>query len=546
MIPDITSGNGVTIYWEGVTTNEWGVVIPGETATATVNVTINSAFTDDLELPFRIDGDDYGTDPHFLTGTLVLSSAAPTMNWFSLQSTSGTIEPGQQDQINYTFNAADLSVGEYSALMTVSSNDPASPTLQVPISLEVSNPVTIVITSPQGGESWLGGSSQAITWNYSGTANSVNFHYSTDGGVNWISGGVKGSSPGANAFNWVLPLSASENCKVRLTDRVAPNYQAISQTFSIIGPSIVVDPSTISYGTVLIGSTALESFSISNPGTAALTGNISTPLGYSVSTGGMSSSRSASGDRNTLPYTIPAGSDATFILGFTPTAQQLYLGSVIITHNAGGSNRTINLTGTGGKPVIDLSATTFSQVLDPVSSSEQTLTIANLGTYELTFELAISGNPAWLSIAGESSTSGSIAVGAAAQELVLDFDSSLMSPGVHTAVINGISNDSANATFMINVTLNVRMPLSAPQELSIAMGTSSSMILSWNAALGDPDGYMIYVSDTPDFVEGPSTLPLAYVAAPQTQYTDIQAAARHKSFYRVIAVRNAREADQAK
>ncbi len=546
MIPDATSGNGITIYWEGTTDGGWGVVIPGETATATVNVSINHSFSGILELPFRIDGDVYGTEPHFLTGSLTLNQAAAPITWFALQPQSGSVGAGQGQQVVYSFDATGLSEGNYHALATITSNDPANPSIEIPINLEVSFPATIQITSPQGGESWLGGSTQAITWNYTGSGNSVNFHYTTNGGTSWVSGGVKASNPGVNSFNWVLPLSASENCKVRLTDRVAPNYQAVSATFSIIGPSIVVDPGTINFGTVLIGSTAQESFSISNPGTATLSGNISTPLGYSVSSAGMNSSRSASGDRNTLAYTIPAGSSLVYHIGFSPTAQQVYLGSVIITHNAGGANRTINLTGTGGKPVISLSASTFSQILDPAGSAEQMLTISNLGTYQLSYSLAISGTPAWLNLNGGSSVNGEIASGASSQSITLGFDSSLMSPGMHTAVINGTSNDSANPSFVINVSLVVRMALSSPQNLQVQMGANSSMILSWTASLGDPDGYMIYVSDTPDFEEGPSTFPLAYVAGTQTHYTDTQAPLRPKAFYRVVAVRNTREVDELK
>ncbi len=546
MTPVITSGNGVTIAWEGISSNNWGVVYPLESAVATVNVTITAGFSGNLSLPYRIDGDVYGADPHFLTGTLVISAQTPPISWLSILPISGNIIPGDQQHISGSFNSTGLEAGIYEAVITIDSNDPANPSMQIPVTLSVSLPITISLTSPLGGESWSGGSIQAVAWNYTGTGNSVSFHYSTDGGNTWISGGTKSSSPGANSFNWTLPLASSANCQVRLTDRVAPFYQAISGTFSIEGPTITVDPVSLTFGTVLINSSALEIFSILNSGTATLSGSISTPGGYSVSPAGMSIARTSNSDRNTISYSIPAGESADFDLIFSPTALQIYPGNVIITHNAGGANRTISLSGSGGKPVLGLSALEFSEQLEQSSSSEQTLIISNSGTFALDYDLVISDNPAWLRINGGTSASGNIAVGSPAQNVVISFDSSPMSPGLYSATITGTSNDTVNPAFTISVTLLVRMPLGVPQDFTVIMGADSAIILSWTASSGDPDGYMIYVSDTPDFEEGPSTFPLAYVAAPQTQYTDIQASARHRSFYRVIAVRNAREADQAK
>jgi len=95
-------------------------------------------------------------------------------------------------------------------------------------------------------------------------------------------------------------------------------------------------------------------------------------------------------------------------------------------------------------------------------------------------------------------------------------------------------SDQSDAVF----TIFDPAPPSAPENLSIsydeATGTAT---LNWEPSTGNPDGYYVYVNDTPDFDSRPAAL-LAYVPAPLTEFTDLQAHSRIRAFYRVVAVRN--------
>jgi len=103
-----------------------------------------------------------------------------------------------------------------------------------------------------------------------------------------------------------------------------------------LAPAIAVSPSSLSFGSVVVGTSSTKQFSITNSGTAPLTGNITTPAGYTVS-----------GTDNTLGFTVQPGNTSVFNLTFTPLAVQPYNGNVVITHNASGGTTNLAVTGAG-------------------------------------------------------------------------------------------------------------------------------------------------------------------------------------------------------
>ena len=60
-----------------------------------------------------------------------------TPEWISHSSWSGTVPGGSSQEVVFTFDATWLSPGDYSADVTIYSNDPNEPELIVPISLSV-------------------------------------------------------------------------------------------------------------------------------------------------------------------------------------------------------------------------------------------------------------------------------------------------------------------------------------------------------------------------------------------------------------------------
>jgi hypothetical protein len=57
--------------------------------------------------------------------------------WLSVDKTSGTVAPGDCDDVVVTIDATDMEPGTYSATITISSDDPDECTVTVPVTLEV-------------------------------------------------------------------------------------------------------------------------------------------------------------------------------------------------------------------------------------------------------------------------------------------------------------------------------------------------------------------------------------------------------------------------
>ncbi|MCX6583459.1 MAG: carboxypeptidase regulatory-like domain-containing protein [Candidatus Aminicenantes bacterium] len=75
---------------------------------------------------------------------------------------------------------------------------------------------TITVTSPNGGETWLIGSTHDITWTSSGTVGNVKIEYSGDSGVNWTE--ITASTENDGIYSWTAPGISSTNCLVRISE----------------------------------------------------------------------------------------------------------------------------------------------------------------------------------------------------------------------------------------------------------------------------------------------------------------------------------------
>jgi|GEM_PF-665096 len=101
-------------------------------------------------------------------------------------------------------------------------------------------------------------------------------------------------------------------------------------------PAITVSPLSLTYGNVFVGDNLTKQFTISNTGSAELSGTITTPDGYAVALG-----------ENVLQFVVASGATKTYNLTFSPAGVQSYNGNVVITHNAPGGEVLIAVTGAG-------------------------------------------------------------------------------------------------------------------------------------------------------------------------------------------------------
>lgn len=98
---------------------------------------------------------------------------------------------------------------------------------------------TLTLTSPNGGESWVGNSVHAVTWTSANIAN-VKLEYSLDNGGTWVT--ITASTPAAGGtFNWTVPNLATVQGLVRVSDVLNPALNDISNAnFTILQQSIAV------------------------------------------------------------------------------------------------------------------------------------------------------------------------------------------------------------------------------------------------------------------------------------------------------------------
>ena len=95
-----------------------------------VDSTIATSSTVGVEGPDGTTGLQIIFNTAFLTNELAITITPPII---------GSIEPGDTDLISYTLDATNLLPGNYEDSFVISSNDPATPELVVPVSLEVLN-----------------------------------------------------------------------------------------------------------------------------------------------------------------------------------------------------------------------------------------------------------------------------------------------------------------------------------------------------------------------------------------------------------------------
>ena len=97
-------------------------------------------------------------------------------------------------------------------------------------------PPSITVLSPNGGESWLAGSTHDITWTSSGITGLVRIFYSTNNGASFSTAGM---SPNDGSYSWTLPGVISSDCLVRITDFNVLTDDTSDAVFSIVGSQTI-------------------------------------------------------------------------------------------------------------------------------------------------------------------------------------------------------------------------------------------------------------------------------------------------------------------
>jgi hypothetical protein len=78
-------------------------------------------------------------------------------------------------------------------------------------------PNSITVTSPNGGEIFISGNTERIEWTNRGSYNFVAIDHSTDNGDNWVAL-ESSTTENDGAYDWIVPAVDSEQCLVRVKD----------------------------------------------------------------------------------------------------------------------------------------------------------------------------------------------------------------------------------------------------------------------------------------------------------------------------------------
>src|SRR5215472_8383008 len=234
-------------------------------------------------------------------------------------------------------------------------------------------------------------------------------------------------------------------------------------------PAIQVNPTSINFGNVVVGTNLSQSLIISNTGNATLTITQINVTGATFSATGY-----------TLPLSINAGQQTSITVAFLPAAVSTVSGSVSIVSNAPTSPTSVGLSGSGVAATLTLgtnpTSLSFGNILTGTTSATQNVTITNTGNSNVTIsQISITG-------AGYAVTGGTTPVTLApSQNLVLGVQFSPTITGSVAGAISIVSNATGSP---------------ATVTLSGTGAVQHSVSLTWIASTSTVAGYNVYRSTT--------------------------------------------------
>jgi hypothetical protein len=250
---------------------------------------------------------------------------------------------------------------------------------------------------------------------------------------------------------------------ITVTDNGLGSPQVVALTGRGIVPGACsLSQTSLSFGKEQVGTTSSpQEVTVSNPGDLPLT----------------LTSIEVSGDyvqESTCSASLAAGADCALSLAFRPTTTGLRTGTVTISHEGPDSPHILGLSGTGLAPEVSFSVTglTFGKQLVTTTSTEQTVTVSNTGSYTLEIaSITASGDFAQANTCGSpvpiggactiSVTFAPTAAGTRSGALIIADDAP---DGPHTLVLSGTGTDFS--------------PSVSPASMAIAAGQSAVYTLT--------------------------------------------------------------------
>jgi hypothetical protein len=403
---------------------------------------------------------------------LVVSGAGYSVSGLT---TPATLAAGQSS--TFTAEFAPAAPGSLGGEVTISSNAPNSPAI-VPLSgtgvaaslTLTANPGQLAFGSINAGSS----SSKNVTVTNSGNTG-VTISQVTVSAQDVSTSGITTPIALAPGQAKIVTVSFFPTTAENVTGNVTvTSSQGSSAVVAVSGTGLQaalgLNPLSVAFGSVPVGSANSQTVQLSNPGTGVLTISHVNTSGSGFSTNGI-----------TLPLSLNPGATGTFNVQYLPTAAGTVPGSVSIVSDAPSSPNALTLSGTGVAATRTLAFTTtsigFGSVATAGSVSEG-VGITNTGNSDVT-------------ISQITPTGAGFGVNGASTPVVL-------SPMQTLTIAPSFSPTSAGS---VNGTVTVTSNATGSPATITLTGTgvqasSHTVALSWNASTSNVTGYNVYRSTT--------------------------------------------------
>lgn len=312
---------------------------------------------------------------------------------------------------------------------------------------------------------------QSVTLNNSGSA-SVTISQAT----------VTGSGFSLGTLNFPLTLAAGQTATLNVTftplssgaisGNLAIANNGSNPTLNVVlsgtgatPASLSPNPSSISFGTLAVGTNLAKLETLTNSGGSSLTITQASTSGAGFSLSGLN-----------LPQSLSAGQSVTFSVAFAPTVSGTASGTLSLLSNASNPNLSIPLSGsstTPGQLTLSPTALSFGNVVVGTSSSPQPASLSASGSS--------------VSISSATSSSSEFVVSGITFPLTLNAGQTVPFSVTFTPQISGtasgtisFSSNASNSTQTETVTGSGTAPL------------QHSVDLSWNGSTSAVVGYNIY------------------------------------------------------
>jgi hypothetical protein len=204
-----------------------------------------------------------------------------------------------------TFSAA----GTYSLRLTASDGAlQASDTAKVVVKPPVNPSITVL--TPNGGEVWLVGSDQHITW-AAVKSTDVAIELSTDDGATWkpIEYSIDDTQPGWLDYTWKVSNTPTKKARIRISDYITSSINDTSDAgFEITAPTsgatLALDPAGLAFAAIQgAGDPPPETVAVTNSGSGTLA-PITIAIAYADGSGWLHVKAGGSGNAQTLANTV--------------------------------------------------------------------------------------------------------------------------------------------------------------------------------------------------------------------------------------------------